>query len=63
MNYFVSLQIDLSRWEKTKFLLGGMPYHIDPNLEKPSGGKQMPVNDCKDAGQNLLDCLNVSCNN
>lgn len=40
--------------------LGGMSYYIDPELEKPSGGKQPPGKDCDGAAQELLDCLKVS---
>ena len=41
-------------------LLGGMSYYVDPNLKKPSGGKQPPGIDCDGAAQKLLDCLKVS---
>ena len=40
-------------------LLGGMSYYVDPDLKKPSGGKQPPGKDCDDAAQKLLDCLNI----
>jgi hypothetical protein len=41
-------------------LLGGMSYYVDPDLEKPSGGKQPSGKDCGDAAQKLLDCLTIS---
>ncbi len=41
-------------------LLGGMSYYVDPNLNKPSGGKQPGSKDCDGAAQKLLDCLNIS---
>jgi len=41
-------------------LLGGMSYYVDPNLKKPSGGKQPPGKDCGAAALKLLDCLQVS---
>lgn len=44
-------------------LLGGMSYYVDPNLAKPSGGKQLPGKDCGDAAQKLLDCLNIPSDN
>ncbi|HEY7557440.1 MAG TPA: hypothetical protein VIH18_21780 [Candidatus Binatia bacterium] len=40
--------------------LGGMSYYVDPELKKPSGGKQPPGKDCDGAAQELLDCLKVS---
>ena len=40
--------------------LGGMSYYVDPELKKPSGGKQPPGKDCDGAAQKLLDCLKVS---
>jgi hypothetical protein len=43
-------------------LLGGMSYYVDPNLTRPSGGKQPAGKDCDDAAQKLLDCLKVSGN-
>jgi zinc metalloprotease ZmpB len=42
-------------------LLGGMSYYIDPNLSKPSGGKQPCGKDCDDVAKKLLDCLKVGC--
>ena len=39
--------------------LGGMSYYVDPNLKKPSGGKQPSGKDCGPAAQKLLDCLNI----
>ena len=41
-------------------LLGGMSYYVDPNLKKPSGGKQTQGKDCDGAAQKLLDCLKIS---
>lgn len=41
-------------------LLGGMSYYVDPDLKKPSGGKQTPGKDCDGAAQKLLDCLSIS---
>ena len=41
-------------------LLGGMSYYVDPNLKKPSGGKQPGSKDCDGAAQKLLDCLKIS---
>jgi zinc metalloprotease ZmpB len=41
-------------------LLGGMSYYVDPNLKKPSGGKQPSGKDCDGAAQKLLDCLKIS---
>lgn len=41
-------------------LLGGMSYYIDPDLRKPSGGKQPPGKDCDGAAQKLIECLKVS---
>lgn len=41
-------------------LLGGMSYYVDPNLKKPSGGKQPSGKDCDGAAQKLLDCLKMS---
>jgi zinc metalloprotease ZmpB len=41
-------------------LLGGMSYYVDPNLKKPSGGKQPSGKECDDAAQQLLDCLKIS---
>ncbi|MGY4829266.1 hypothetical protein ACVNIS_11860 [Sphaerotilaceae bacterium SBD11-9] len=39
-------------------LLGGMSYHVDPNLKQPSGGTPAGK-DCDGAAQKLLDCLKV----
>lgn len=44
-------------------LLGGMSYYVDPDLSRPSGGKQTPEKDCDGAAQNLLECLNISGDN
>ena len=41
-------------------LIGGMSYYVDPNLKKPSGGKQPGSKDCDGAAQKLLDCLKIS---
>lgn len=41
-------------------LLGGMSYYVDPNLKRPSGGKQPSGKDCDGAAQKLLDCLKIS---
>lgn len=41
-------------------LLGGMSYYVDPDLKKPSGGKQPGGKDCDGAAQKLLDCLKIS---
>jgi len=41
-------------------LLGGMSYHVDPDLKKPSGGKLPTGKDCDTAAQKLLDCLKLS---
>ncbi len=41
-------------------LLGGMSYYVDPDLKKPSGGKQPGCKDCDGAAQKLLDCLKIS---
>jgi hypothetical protein len=41
-------------------LLGGMSYYVDPELKKPSGGKQPGGKDCEGAAQKLLDCLKLS---
>lgn len=41
-------------------LLGGMSYYIDPDLKKPSGGKNLSGDDCDGAAQKFLDCLNIS---
>ncbi len=42
-------------------LLGGMTYQIDPDLAKTSGGVQLQgVEECSDAAQKLLNCLNVA---
>ena len=41
-------------------LLGGMSYYVDPQLSKPSGGKQPVGKDCGGAAQKLLDCLDLS---
>jgi hypothetical protein len=41
-------------------LLGGMSYYVDPNLKKPSGGKQPSGKDCDGAALQLLDCLKIS---
>jgi hypothetical protein len=43
-------------------LMGGMSYYVDPNLKKPSGGKQPQGKDCDGAAQKLLDCLKISGN-
>ena len=43
-----------------RILLGGMSYYVDPNLNKRSGGKQVPGKDCDHVAQNLLDCLKIS---
>jgi zinc metalloprotease ZmpB len=40
-------------------LLGGMSYHVDPNLKTTSGGKQPGGQHCDGAAQKLLDCLKV----
>ena len=41
-------------------LLGGMSYYVDPNLKKPSGGKQPQGKDCDGAAQKLIECLKIS---
>ena len=41
-------------------LLGGMSYYVDPNLDKPSGGKPTVGKDCDEPAQKLLDCLKIS---
>ncbi len=48
------------RCSRTACLLGGMSYYVDPELKKPSGGKQPSGKDCDGAAQKLLDCLKVS---
>ena len=40
-------------------VLGGMSYAIDPELKEPSGGARRPGQDCDDAAQQLLDCLEL----
>lgn len=40
-------------------MLGGMSYYVDPNLKRPSGGKQPPSKDCGPVAQKLLDCLHL----
>lgn len=41
-------------------LIGGMSYHIDPELKQVSGGKKPKDHPCQGPGQDLLDCLQVS---
>lgn len=41
-------------------LLGGMSYHVDPNLKEPSGGPRSGGGACIDAAKDLLDCLHVA---
>ncbi|HLP78120.1 MAG TPA: hypothetical protein VK327_14520, partial [Candidatus Paceibacterota bacterium] len=43
-------------------LMGGMTYHVDPDMIEPAGGKHIPGRDCRDKAQDLLDCLDVSGN-
>jgi zinc metalloprotease ZmpB len=40
-------------------VIGGMSYHVDPNLKTPSGGKQPSGKECGGAAQTLIDCLKV----
>jgi len=40
-------------------VLGGMTYHVDPNLKATSGGRPTKGQDCDNAAQKLLDCLKV----
>jgi hypothetical protein len=40
-------------------LLGGMTYHVDPDMKEPVRPGR-PAEPCKDVAQDLVDCLKVS---
>ena len=41
-------------------LMGGMTYQVDPSMTEPSQGKDRPGAQCREAAQDLLDCLKIS---
>ena len=40
-------------------LLGGMTYHVDPDMKEPVGRDRLDAA-CKDVAQDLVNCLKVS---
>ncbi|MFT3798077.1 hypothetical protein [Microbacterium sp.] len=40
-------------------LIGGMTYHLDPDLKRPHNGAVKPRRDCAGSARQLLDCLGV----